>query len=172
MKITYNYANLNDVETLYDVVKRAKVNYPMKSITQVKESVLLRQPVAISDYLTDLSPFHKMPMLFENQFWSNPPPDDNGKLFRNKIYKGHTDFVPVLTDGGLCAAYNAPPPDEQSYEPSTVADFREVFNSVESNNYTMKTAAIKSYTFIVDTKKRLQYPFRTTNSRNIARYVS
>ena len=71
MKFTYNYANLNDVEILYDIVKKAKVDYPMKNITQVKQSVLLRQPVAIFDYLVDLNPFQQMPMAFENQFWEN-----------------------------------------------------------------------------------------------------
>ena len=169
MKFTYNYANLNDVETLYNVVKKAKVDYPMKTITQVKESVLLRQPVAISDYLVDVNPFQKMPLSFENQFWSKPQNDFG---FGYKIYKGSTDFVPVLTDAGLCSGFNVPHPDQQPYEPSTVTDFREVFASgteAENNNYTLKTAAIKSYTFIVDTKKRLQYPFRTTNPRNFVR---
>ena len=167
MKFTYAYANLNDVEILYDTVKKAKVNYPMKNITQVKRSVLLRQPVAISDYLVDINPFQKMPLLFENRFWENYQQDEVVSFY--KTYKGSTDFVPVLTDGGLCSAYNVPPPDQQSYEPSSVADFREVF--AENNNFTLKTAAMKSYTFIVDTKKRMQYPFRTTNPRSFVRYV-
>ena len=168
MKFTYNYANLNDVETLYDVVKKAKVDYPMKTVTQVKDSVLLRQPFAISDYLVDVNPFQKMPLSFENQFWGK---NKNDFGFGHKIYKGSTDFVPVLTDAGLCSGFNVPPPDQQSYEPSTVADFREVFTSGTGadNNYTLKTAAIKLYTFIADTKKRLQYPFRTTNPRNFVR---
>ena len=165
MKFTYAYANLIDVEILYDVVKKAKVNYPMKNITQVKRSVLLRQPVAISDYLVDLNPFQPMPLLFENRFWENEQAEVNSY----KIYKGSTDFVPVLTDGGLCSAFNVPPPNQQSYEPSSVANFREVF--AENNNFTLKTAALKSYTFIVDTKKRMQYPFRTTNPRSFVRYV-
>ena len=169
MKFTYNYANLKDVETLYGVVKKAKVKYPMKNITQVKNLILLRQPVAISDYLVDVNPFQQMPLSFENKFWKNAPPNDNGSPFQRKIYKGSTDFKPVLTDGGLCSAFNVPSPDEQSFEPSTVADFRDVF--AENNNSTLKTAAMKSYTFIIDTKKRLQYPFRTTNPRNFVRYV-
>jgi hypothetical protein len=168
MKFTYNYANLNDVEILYDGVKKAKVNYPLKNISQVKRSVLLRQPVAMSDYLVDVNPFQQMPLLFENRFWENEP-DEEGNINFYKIYKGSSDFVPVLTDGGLCSAYNVPPPDQQSYEPSSVADFREVF--AENNNFTMKTAAMKSYTFIVDTKKRMQHPFRTTNPRSFVRYV-
>ena len=136
MKFTYNYANLNDVETLYDVVKKAKVDYPMKTVTQVKDSVLLRQPFAISDYLVDVNPFQKMPLSFENPFWSK---NENDFGFGHKIYKGSTDFVPVLTDGGLCSAFNVPPPDEWSFEPSTVADFREIFDSTENDNYTVHT---------------------------------
>ena len=101
------------------------------------------------------------------KFWKNEP-DENGTLNFYKIYKSSTDFVPVLTDGGLCSAFNVPPPDQQSYEPSTVADFREVFTS-GAENFTLNTAAIKSYSFIVDTKKRLQYPFRTTNPRSFVR---
>ena len=172
MKFTYNYDNLNDVKILHDIVKKAKVKYPMKNITQVKNSILLRQPVAISDYLEDVNPFQQMPLSFENKFWENPPLNDVGNPFQPKIYKGSTDFVPVLTDAGLCSGFNVPHPDQQPYEPSTVTDFREVFASgteAENNNYTLKTAAIKSYTFIVDTKKRLQYPFRTTNPRNFVR---
>ena len=90
MKFTYNYDNLNDVKILHDIVKKAKVKYPMKNITEVKNSILLRQPAAISDYLVDINPFQQMPLSFENKFWKNAPHYDNGSPFRRKIYKGST----------------------------------------------------------------------------------
>ena len=60
MKIVHHFANLNDVETLYDLVKKANSKVPMRTSEEVKDSVVLGHPIAISDYLVDLNKYEKL----------------------------------------------------------------------------------------------------------------
>ena len=162
MKFVYNFANLDDVEILYDVVKKANSKIPMKPIHQVKGSVVLGHPLAVSDYLLDLDQYAKIPGSLNNTFWT---PDPN--IAARRIYKPSTDFVPSLTDSGLCAIYNSPLISDV-FEPLSVAVFKKVFIN-DSKQFKVKPASIGEYTFIVDTQKRSQYPFRTTDSKMFAR---
>ena len=164
MKIVYHFANHNDVETLYDLVKKANSKVPMKTIEEVKDSVVLGQPVAISDYLKDLNQYEKMPMTFDNEFWTPHP-----NLTAVRIYKPSTDFKPMLTNAGLCSICNSPMISD-IFENSTVKDFKEVF--VEgTQEMEVRSAAMGEYSFIIDTRKRSQYPFRTTDPKDFVRYV-
>ena len=162
MKFVYGYANLNDVEILYDVVKRANSKIPMKPITQVKSSVVLGQPLAVSDYLLDLDQYAKVPGSFNNSFWT---PDPNYPVSR--FYKPSTNFLPSLTDAGLCSVYNSPMISDV-FEPSSVAEFKKVFIN-ESQQTELKTGSMGEYTFVVDTRKRSQYPFKTTDPKLFAK---
>ena len=162
MKFVFNFANLDDVEILYDVVKKANSKIPMKPIHQVKGSVVLGHPLAVSDYLLDLDQYAKVPGSLNNTFWT---PDPN--IAARRIYKPSTDFVPSLTDSGLCAIFNSPLISDV-FESSSVAEFKKVFIN-ESQQFDVKPASIGEYSFIVDTQKRSQYPFRTTDSKLFAR---
>ena len=164
MKLVYHYANLNDVETLYDLVKKANSKFPMKSIEEVKASLVLGQPVAISDYLVDLNQYEMIPMTFENEFWL-----PNQNLTTVRIYKPSTDFKPMLTNAGLCSTYNSPIISDV-FEDSTVKEFKEVFTE-GTQAMEVRSAAMGEYSFIIDTRKRSQYPFRTTDSKDFVRYV-
>ena len=147
MKFVYNHANLNDVETLYNLVKKSNLKIPLKPIDEVKESVFLRHPLAISDY---------------NNWKYNHETE--------KINYGATDFAPSMTEEGLCSVYNGRQTSE-IFVDSSVAEFKEVFGSNVIPKEP-KSGAIDQYSFVVDTQKRYQYPFRTTESKNFARYVS
>ena len=147
MKFVYNHANLNDVETLYNLVKKSNLKVPLKPIDQVKESVFLRQPLAIPDY----------------KHWKYDPETE-------EINYGPSDFVPAITEEGLCSVYNGRSTSE-IFVDSSIAEFNEVFGSdVEPTE--SKSGAIDHYSFVIDTQKRYQYPFRTTESKNFARYIS
>ena len=109
MKFVYNHANLNDVETLYNLVKKSNLKVPLKPIDQVKESVFLRQPLAISDY---------------NNWKYNHETEE--------INYGPSDFVPAITEEGLCSVYNGRSTSE-IFVDSSIAEFNEVFKRSQSD---------------------------------------
>ena len=163
MKFVYHFANLNDVEILYEMVKKTNVKVPMKTIEEVKDSAVLGQPLAISDYLLDLNQYEPIPATFKNKFWTAHP-----NLTTIRVYNSSTEFKPMLTDAGLCSVYNAPMISDV-FEDSTVMDFKEVF--MEGTQQTeVRSAAMGEYTFIIDTNMRSQYPFRTVDSKDFVRY--
>ena len=56
------------------------------------------------------------------------------------------------------------------FQDHTVSEFREVFlTEFQSEATKLETAAFKEYTFIIDTQKRGNYPFRALDSKNFAR---
>ena len=165
MKFVYNFANLNDVKKLYGKVKKANSKLPMKTIDEVTGSVVLRHPLAVSDYLLDLNQYERVPGTLNNTFWSPADPYYPAR----RIYKSSTDFVPAFTDAGLCSVYNSPMISDVFVD-STVAEFKEVFINA-SQQMEVKTAGIGEYSFVIDTQKRSQYPFRTVDSTQFARYI-
>lgn len=163
MKFVYDFANLNDVKMLYGKVKKANSTIPMKTIDEVTRSAVLGHPLAVSDYLMDLNQYEKIPGTLNNTFWSTDP-----FYPTRRIYKSSSDFVPAFTNAGLCSIYNSPMISDVFVD-SSVAEFKEVFIN-SSKEVEVKTAAIGEYTFIIDTQKRSQYPFRTVDSTHFARY--
>ena len=164
MKFVYNFANLNDVKRLYGKVKKANSKIPMKTIEEVTGSVVLGHPLAISNYLLDLNQYENIPGTLNNTFWSTDPFTP-----AKRIYKSSTDFVPAFTDAGLCSVYNSPMISDVFVD-SSVAEFKEVFINA-SEQMEVKTAGIGEYSFVIDTQKRSQYPFRTVDSTHFARYT-
>ena len=164
MKFVYNFANLNDVKRLYGKVKKANPKIPMKTIEEVTGSVVLGHPLAISNYLLDLNQYENIPGTLNNTFWSPDP-----YYTARRIYKSSTDFVPAFTDAGLCSVYNAPMISDVFVD-SSVAEFKEVFINA-SEQMEVKTAGIGEYSFVIDTQRRSQYPFRTVDSTQFARYI-
>lgn len=69
MKFVYNFANMNDVDTLYEKIQKADLKIPLKDLSQFKASVHLGQPLAISNYLKGLDQFERLPTNFKNQHW-------------------------------------------------------------------------------------------------------
>ena len=162
MKFVYNFANINDVKRLYEKVKKANSKIPMKTIDEVTSSVVLGHPLAVSDYLLGLDQYEKIPGSLNNTFWTTYPEFPNRRL-----YKSSTDFRPSLTDAGLCSVYNSPMISDV-FEPSSVSEFKEVFVNT-SQQIELKTAAVGTYTFVIDNQKRSEYPFRTVDSKQFAR---
>ena len=156
MKFVYKYANLDDVINLYGTVKKANSTIPMKTIDEVTGSVVHGHPLAVSDYLMDLNQYEKVPRSLNNTFWS-----------ADRIYQSSTDFLPALTDAGLCSVYNSPMISDVFVD-SSVAEFKEVFIN-QSQQLEVKSAAIGQYSFVIDTQMRSQYPFQTMDSTNFAR---
>ena len=165
MKIVHHFANLNDVETLYDLVKKANSKVPMRTSEEVKDSVVLPEASYRHFWLSrGLEQIWKTSMTFENEFWL---PNPNQTTVR--YYKPSTDFKPMLTNAGLCSICNSPMISD-IFENSTVKDFKEVF--VEgTQEMEVRSAAMGEYSFIIDTRKRSQYPFRTTDPKDFVRYV-
>ena len=69
MKFVYNFANMNDVDTLYEKIQKADLKILLKDLSQFKASVHLGQPLAISNYLKGLDQFERLPTNFKNQHW-------------------------------------------------------------------------------------------------------
>ena len=160
---------MKDVESLYQVVKKADLKIPLKGLDEVKASVSLRKPLAISDYLEGLNPYEPMTHDFKNEHWDEMATVDSSLI---KPVKISTEFRPTLTDAGVCATFNAPLIDEV-FQDHTVSEFREVFlTEFQSEATKLETAAFKEYTFIIDTQKRGNFPFRALDYKNLARYVN
>ena len=88
----------------------------------------------------------------------------------NQMENRLTDFIPTMTDMGVCSTFNAPLLSDVFVERS-VSEFHEVFlNSLNSTNRNLASADIKEYTFIIDSQARRHYPFKSTGSRTLARY--
>ena len=60
MKFVYKFHDMEDVEELYHMTKRAGINLSMKSLDVVKNETVLPNPLAISDYLDLLDPKGKL----------------------------------------------------------------------------------------------------------------
>ena len=152
MKFVYHHASMADVEALYDIVKQAKLNIPMKPLEEVLATADLGQPLAISDYLKGLNPLEKL-----------------GDNFINKSLnlRKTTKFRPVLTDMGLCSSYNAMSERDIFQEPA-IRDFHEVFQDHQDNDIPLKSAVIREYSFIIDTRR--DYQWTASHGSHFARY--
>ena len=60
MKFVYFYADVQDVETLYNQVKKAGLMVPLKSFDEVRSTLQLSKPLAISNYLKYVDPSYKL----------------------------------------------------------------------------------------------------------------
>ena len=154
MKFVYHYANMADVEGLYQLVKQANLNIPMKPLEQVLATADLGQPLAISDYLKGLNPLDKL----------------GNNVNNNKNSNVTTDFRPVLTDLGLCSSYNAMS-EQDVFHDSAIRDFHEVFLNHEGNGINLESAVIREYSFIIDTQSRRDYQFGASHGSHFARYT-
>ena len=152
MKFVYHYANMADVEGLYELVQQANLNIPMKPLEQILASADLGQPLAISDYLKGLNPLEKL--------------GDNFKTKNSKVKK--TDFRPVLTDFGLCSSFNAMS-EKDVFHDLAIKDFRAVF--LDQKGINLESAVIREYSFIIDTQKRRDYQFGASYGSQFARYT-
>ena len=152
MKFVYHHANIADVEGLYEIVKQAKLNIPMKPLEQVLATADLGQPLAITDYLRGLNPLEKL-----------------GDNFFNKSsnFKKKTEFRPVLTDMGLCSSYNAMSGKDIFHEPA-IQDFHEVFQDHQNKYIPLESAVIREYSFIIDTRQ--DYQWTASHGSHFARY--
>ena len=56
MKFIYYFADMQDVKTLYKQVEQADLMVPLKTFDQIKTSLDLPKPLAISNYLENLHP--------------------------------------------------------------------------------------------------------------------
>ena len=56
MKFIYYFADMQDVKTLYKQVEQADLMVPLKTFDQIKTSLDLPKPLAISNYLENLNP--------------------------------------------------------------------------------------------------------------------
>ena len=152
MKFVYHYANMADVEGLYELVQQSNVNIPLKPLEQILATADLGQPLAISDYLKGLNPLDKL-----------------GYNFKKYSNAEKTDFRPVLTDFGLCSSYNAMPENDVFHD-SAIRDFHEVFQDPEVNNVIVESAVMREYSFIIDTQTRRNYQFGASHGSHFARY--
>ena len=150
MKFVYHHANIADVEGLYELVKQANLNIPLKPLEQILATTDLGQPLAISDYLKGLNPLDKL--------------RDN---FNKNSNVKKTDFRPVLTDLGLCSSYNAMSAEDVFNYPA-IRDFHEVFQYQDIN---LESAVIREYSFIIDTQTRRDYQFVASHGSHFARYT-
>lgn len=170
MKFVYNYATLDDVEQLYNHVKAADLKIPMKSLEDVKSTIVIEQPLAISNHFEGLNQFDIIPQSFYNRFWTNETlPYFGDGWVGMKHMVTWTDFRPSMTDYGLCSTFNAELEKDVFQD---VNEFHDVFlGSLKSENINLESAALREYTFIIDTQKRTLYPFKVYESTNLARYV-
>ena len=115
MKFVYFYADMEDVKKLYQLVKQAHLKIPLKPFDQVQSSTVLGQPLAISNYLKGLNPLDKMGENFSNENWNNSVLDQK------------TQFLPTLTDTGLCSTFNARS-ENLVFQEQAVKDFQDIFH--------------------------------------------
>ena len=174
MKFVNHYANMEDVSTLYNIVKDAGLKIPVKEYEDFRKSVFLGQPLVISDYLQYVDQFSEVSRLYQDEHWEfNPDMYLGGEESGYANVKRHsTKFRPTLTDSGLCSSFNTEV-ENNMFQDQRVEEFMEVFHSGwETENRTLESADLKEISFIIDTQDRRNYPFVATGgSRNLARLV-
>ena len=173
MKFVHHFANMNDVSTLYNIVKDASLKIPLKEYDDFQKSVFLGQPLVISDYLHNLDQFTRVSRFHQDENWEFNPAMDLGEGGYANVKRQSTQFRPTLTDSGLCTSFNAEM-ENNMFQDQTVEEFMEVFHSGwETENLTLASADLKEISFIVDTQDRRNYPFVASgSSRKLARLVS
>ena len=57
MKIVNNYADMDDVSALYNIIKEAGLQIPLKDFNEFKKTVFLGQPLVIGDYLKNMDQY-------------------------------------------------------------------------------------------------------------------
>ena len=175
MKFVYHFANMDDVEKLYNIVKDADLKIPMKKYDDFKKGVFLGQPLVISDYLHDVDQFSIVSQFHQDDFWEFNPiinlgTEENGYA---NVKRQSTQFRPTLTDSGLCSSFNAEV-ENNMFQDQRVKEFMEIFhNEWDIENHTLASADLKEITFIIDNQDRRNYPFVATegSSRKLARLV-
>ena len=155
MKFVYHFATMNDVEKLYKMMKDANLPVPLKDLDQIKSTLQLPQPLAISDYLKDMNPGEKILEMFQNENWKE-----------GRVIKRSSDFSPRMTDMGLCSTYNAHL-EKDEFDDKVVKDFHKVFHGAIDTN-PLKSAQMKEYSFIIDTQTRHSYPFESKEGETFA----
>ena len=70
MKFVYKFYDMEDVEELYHMTRRAGINLSMKPLEVVKNETVLPNPLAITDYLDLLTP---------KRHWQNLPSKEVGR---------------------------------------------------------------------------------------------
>ena len=154
MKVVNNYANMDDVSILYNIVKESGLQIPLKDYEEFKETVFLGQPLVIEDYLENVDQYNFVLGSHQDEHWKTNP-----DLGAPNVKRQSTKFRPVLTDVGLCSAFNAEL-ENKLFQDQAVAEFVEVFRTgLDTKNFTLENAALKEKSFIIDTQVRRNYPF-------------
>ena len=158
MKFVYKFHDMEDVEELYHMTKRAGINLSMKPLDVVKNETVLPNPLAISDYLDLLDPKGKLGESTQHKSW-------NGRK-----YLRSSEFRPALTDIGVCQSYNAHY-EKDVFTEESVTQFHEVFHgNIDTSDFKLKSGAMKEYSFILDTQDvRRNYPFVAKDGTHFAR---
>ena len=174
MKFVNHYANMEDVKTLYNLVKDAGLKIPIKEYEEFQKSVFLGQPMVISDYLHIVDQFVKVSKVHQDEYWEFNPAMDlvAGQEGFPNVKRQSTQFRPTLTDSGLCSTFNAEV-ETNMFQDQRVEEFMEVFHSGwKTENRTLASADLKEITFIIDSQVRRNYPFVAKGgSRNLAKLV-
>ena len=181
MKFVNHFANLKDVNTLYNIVKDADLKIPVKEYEDFRKSVFLGQSLVISDYLKGVDQLGKVSRLHQDEQWEFNPAMNLGNTecitckedgYAN-VKRQSTQFRPTLTDSGLCSSFNAEV-ENNMFQDQSVEEFMEVFhNGWGTENRTLASADLKEIGFIIDTQDRRNYPFVAAegSSRKLARLV-
>ena len=172
MKFVNHYANMDDVSTLYNIIKEAGLQIPLKEYKEFKKTVFLGQPLVIADYLKNVDQFKPVPKEHKDDQWAFNP-DYGVDVGWPNVKRQSTQFRPTLTDSGLCSTYNAEV-ESRVFQDETVAEFIEVFHpGLDTKNVTLENADLKEQSFIIDTQVRRNYPFvsRDGSRTKLARLV-
>ena len=157
MKIVNNYANMDDVSALYNIIKEAGLQIPLKDFNEFKKTVFLGQPLVIGDYLENVDQYKPVMQTHEDDHWEFNP-DWSGIGWAN-AKRQSTQFRPTISDKGLCSTFNAEV-ENSVFRDQSVAEFMEVFHSgLDTKNLTLENADLKEISFIIDTQVRRNYPF-------------
>ena len=158
MKFVYKFHDMDDVEELYHMTKRAGINLSMKPLDVVKNETVLPNPLAITDYLAFLDPKSALRETTKHKSW-------NGRK-----YLRSTEFRPALTDNGVCQTYNSHY-EKDVFTEESVSQFHEIFHqNIDTSDLKLKSGAMKEFTFILDTQDvRRNYPFVTKDGTHFAR---
>ena len=158
MKFVYKFHDMEDVEELYHMTKRAGINLSMKPLDVVKNETVLPNPLAISDYLDLLDPKADLGKSIKGKSW------DGRKYLRS------TEFRPALTDNGVCQSNNSFY-EKDVFTKTSVSQFHEIFHqNINTSDLKLKSGSMKEFTFILDTQDvRRNYPFVTKDGTHFAR---
>ena len=150
---------MDDVSALYNIVKEAGLQIPVKDYEEFKKTVFLGQPLVIGDYLKNVDQYTPVSQKYEDEQWElNPDAYGNDGGWVN-VKRQKTQFRPTMTDVGLCSTFNSEA-ENTMFQDQTVAEFMEVFHSgLDTKNITLENADLKEQSFIIDTQVRRNYPF-------------